>query len=62
MEICCFSFGREAAWRLVWADEFERDGLPDSLRWAYEEGPLCNEEPQYYTVGHLENARVDGGT
>lgn len=48
-------------WQLVWADEFDRDGLPDPAKWTYEEGFVRNRELQYYTAGRRENARVEGG-
>ncbi|HBC86089.1 MAG TPA: glycosyl hydrolase [Lentisphaeria bacterium] len=48
-------------WKLVWADEFDKDGLPDPAKWDYEEGLVRNEEAQYYTRERLENARVEGG-
>jgi beta-glucanase (GH16 family) len=48
-------------WRLVWADEFDVDGLPDDSRWTYEEGMIRNRESQYYTRARPENARVEGG-
>lgn len=48
-------------WRLVWADEFEVDGLPDPAKWDYEEGFVRNRELQYYTRARLENARVENG-
>lgn len=54
--------------RLVWSDEFNRDGLPDPTRWDYDEGDGCpancgwgNNELQYYTAKRLENARVENG-
>lgn len=50
-----------ADWKLVWADEFDRDGLPDPSRWNYEEGFIRNRELQYYTAGRRENARVQDG-
>lgn len=43
---------------LVWSDEFNYHGLPDSTRWTYEQGYVRNHEPQYYTTN---NARVDSG-
>ncbi len=48
---------------LVWQDEFDRDGLPDPARWSYDVGGhgWGNKEPQFYTEGRLENARVEGG-
>lgn len=53
--------GPEDDWRLVWSDEFDVDGLPDTSRWTYEEGFLRNNEAQYYTRARRENARVEGG-
>jgi beta-glucanase (GH16 family) len=50
-----------ADWELVWSDEFDRDGLPDPAKWVQEEGFIRNQELQYYTVGRLENARVENG-
>jgi beta-glucanase (GH16 family) len=47
--------------KLVWADEFDYQGLPDKTKWGYEEGFVRNNEKQYYTRGRLENARVEGG-
>lgn len=35
-------------WRLVWHDEFDRDGAPDTTRWIYEHGFVRNEEAQWY--------------
>ena len=48
-------------WQLVWADEFNQDGLPDASKWGYEEGFVRNKEPQYYSRARLENTRVEGG-
>lgn len=48
-------------WRLVWVDEFERDGAPDATVWKPEVGYLRNKEAQYYTKGRRENARVEKG-
>jgi beta-glucanase (GH16 family) len=53
--------GLTADWKLVWSDEFERDGLPDPAKWSYEEGFVRNRELQYYTVGRPRNARVENG-
>lgn len=50
-----------ADWRLVWGDEFDYTGLPDSDKWGYEVGYVRNNEAQYYTWGRLENAHVDNG-
>ncbi|NNF36463.1 MAG: glycoside hydrolase family 16 protein [Saprospiraceae bacterium] len=55
-------------YHLVWNDEFEIDGLPDSTKWNYDHGDGCphvcgwgNNELQYYTKKRLENARVSNG-
>jgi beta-glucanase (GH16 family) len=47
-------------WKLVWSDEFKKDGLPDPTKWNYELGKVRNNEAQDYTK-RLENARVKGG-
>jgi beta-glucanase (GH16 family) len=49
------------AWTLIWADEFDYDGLPDRARWDYETGYVRNDELQYYTYAREKNARVRGG-
>lgn len=48
-------------WKLVWSDEFDRDGMPDPNKWGYEEGYIRNNERQYYTRARKENARVEKG-
>ena len=48
-------------WKLVWSDEFEKDGAPDPTKWGYEVGFVRNAELQYYTRDRRENARVEGG-
>jgi len=54
-----------AGYRLVWSDEFDYSGLPDSTKWAYDmEGNdhmWGNEESQFYTENRIENARVENG-
>ena len=54
--------------KLIWADEFNLNGLPDSLKWSYDTGNGCpticgwgNNELQYYTSNRLQNARVEDG-
>ncbi|GAO42220.1 glycoside hydrolase family 16 protein [Flavihumibacter petaseus] len=49
--------------RLVWSEEFNYKGLPDSSKWGYDSGGhgWGNNELQYYTVRRLENARVENG-
>lgn len=43
---------------MVWNDEFNTPGLPDSTKWGYEVGKIRNNELQYYTYKRQENARV----
>ena len=52
-----------AARKLVWADEFDKAGLPDSTKWGYDVGGngWGNNELQYYTSRRAENARVENG-
>jgi hypothetical protein len=45
-------------YQLVWSDEFEKDGRPDSTKWGYEHGFVRNEEAQWYQP---ENARCKNG-
>lgn len=55
-------------YELIWSDEFEYEGLPDSSKWSYDVGDGCpdlcgwgNNELQYYTEDRLKNARVENG-
>ncbi|SMO43788.1 Glycosyl hydrolases family 16 [Saccharicrinis carchari] len=52
-------------YKLVWSDEFDYTGLPDSTLWDYDtEGNAHgwgNNEDQYYTVARKENAWVKNG-
>ncbi len=45
-------------YRLVWSDEFNTDGKPDTTKWNYERGFVRNEELQWYQP---ENARCENG-
>ena len=47
-----------AGYRLVWSDEFDVDGRPNTANWNYEQGFVRNEEDQWY---QQDNARVEGG-
>jgi beta-glucanase (GH16 family) len=47
--------------RLVWSDEFNYTGTPDTAKWTYEIGYIRNQEMQYYT-SKPENARVEDGS
>ena len=44
---------------LVWSDEFNNPGLPDSTKWGYEVGFVRNNELQYYTRKREQNARIE---
>ncbi len=50
---------------LVWSDEFDYNGLPDSKKWGYDtDGNATgwgNNELQYYTASRLKNAEVKDG-
>jgi beta-glucanase (GH16 family) len=50
-------------YRLVWSDEFDRDGAPDASRWRYDVGGQGwgNDELQFYTADRRENARIEAG-
>ena len=50
-------------WKLVWSDDFNGTGLPDTSKWTYDIGNWGwgNNELQYYTVKRLENARQENG-
>jgi len=52
-----------AAWKLVWSDEFNYNGLPDSSKWSYNTGGSgwVNNELQYYTNSDTDNAAVHNG-
>ena len=45
-------------WKLVWSDEFDKDGPPDAAKWTYETGFVRNQELQWYQP---ENARCEKG-
>lgn len=49
--------------KLLWSDEFDKDGLPDSTKWGYDTGNnngWGNNELEYYT-NRQENANVSNG-
>ncbi|WP_231512166.1 family 16 glycosylhydrolase [Paucibacter sp. KBW04] len=52
-------------YKLVWADEFERPGLPDTRKWNYDTGRNAtgwdNHELQYYARARRANSEVKGG-
>ena len=45
-------------YKLLWADEFDKDGRPDPCSWNYERGFVRNEELQWYQP---ENAFCQNG-
>src|SRR6266436_1129457 len=45
-------------WKLVWADEFDKDGPPDPRNWTYETGFVRAKEYQWYQP---DNARCQDG-
>ncbi|MBJ7880830.1 family 16 glycosylhydrolase [Gelidibacter salicanalis] len=47
-------------YQLVWNDEFNYKGEPDTTKWVYSYGFIANQEKQYYTDS-LKNARVENG-
>lgn len=47
--------------KLVWADEFDTDTMPNETYWTYEEGYVRNSEVQAYTKARPENCRIEGG-
>ncbi|MBO1364116.1 glycoside hydrolase family 16 protein [Prevotella sp. A2931] len=55
----------QARYRLVWHDEFDYAGLPDSTRWSFEtrgnQSGWGNNELQHYTESRLQNASVSNG-
>lgn len=50
-------------WQVVWQDEFEGSGLPDTTQWQFNFGNWGwgNRELQYYTQADLENAYLKDG-
>lgn len=52
------------SWELVWSDEFNSTGMPDTSKWTYDVGNWGwgNNELQYYTVDDSANAYVTDGT
>jgi licheninase len=50
-------------WELVWSDEFDYGGFPDTEKWSYDVGGhgWGNDELQYYTESKPQNARVAEG-
>lgn len=55
----------KGGWKLIWSEEFDYTGFPDSTKWSYDtEGNVYqwgNNEAQYYTSGRKENVWVSDG-
>jgi beta-glucanase (GH16 family) len=49
---------KSEGYKLVWADEFDYNGKPDTTKWRYEKGFARNEELQWYQE---ENAITNKG-
>lgn len=47
--------------KLLWSDEFLKDGRPDPTIWSYDTGQVYNNEKQFYPVDRPENSRVENG-
>jgi beta-glucanase (GH16 family) len=46
---------------IIWSDDFNYTGLPDSTKWGNEVGFIRNNELQYYTNRRIENSVVKNG-
>jgi len=50
-------------YKLVWQDEFNYSGLPDSAKWSYDTAGNSagwgNNEAQFYTVANIKNSHVE---
>ena len=65
---CALNKSKSTKLQLVWSDEFDYSGLPDTSKWGYDIGDGCpnacgwgNNEQQCYSANRLENARVKDG-
>ncbi len=65
--IILISCNRPTERKLVWSDEFDSSGAPDSSHWSYELGDGCpdvcgwgNNELEYYTAD-TKNVRIENG-
>lgn len=49
--------------QLIWSDEFDETGLPDTTKWNYDVGGhgFGNNELQFYLANRAENARLENG-
>ncbi|SPE24595.1 Glycoside hydrolase, family 16 [Candidatus Sulfopaludibacter sp. SbA3] len=56
--VCAAAAQTADPWKLVWSDEFDKDGRPDPAKWGYETGFVRNQELQWYQP---ENAWCEKG-
>lgn len=49
--------------KLIWSDEFDKPGLPDTAKWKYDVGGngWGNNELQFYIARRPENVRIENG-
>lgn len=61
--LAMFTVSAQNTLKMVWNDEFNYSGLPDTSKWNYDVGGhgWGNNELQFYTANRLENARVSSG-
>jgi len=63
-EIIVFVAPNDSFSTLIWSDEFDTDGSPDSSKWGYDigtgQGGWGNNESQYYT-SRSDNVIIEGG-
>ncbi len=61
----CAANAAPAGYKLVWSDEFSKNGLPDARKWEYDVGMnktgWANNELQYYAKARLKNTWVANG-
>ena len=60
----CFSSAQtQKTWKLVWADEFDYTGLPDSSKWGYDVWPpgRVNQEKQEYLYKDTSTVYASNG-
>ena len=65
LSFSCNNSGTSTAtgWQMIWNDEFDYAGLPDTSKWNYDTRGhgWGNQELQYYTSNRTENARTENG-
>jgi beta-glucanase (GH16 family) len=56
--VCSDSTNTSPKYQLIWSDEFNNEGVPDSTKWRFENGFVRNQEDQWY---QKENAVCSNG-